>query len=81
MNKNWVSRIMLFLSAILAVIAIAAWTFPSFHASEKPGALFVFGHWWDIPWQVGLPAAIAALATAVTGAAIGWRSRRSTATA
>jgi|GEM_PF-6407060 len=72
---------MLFLSAILAVIAIAAWTFPSVHASEKPGALFAFGHWWDISWQVGLPAAIAALATAVTGAAIGWPSRRSTAAA
>jgi hypothetical protein len=44
--------------------------------SEKPFQLYRFGHWFDVPWEVGLPLAIAGGVMLAVGLRRAFRSRR-----
>ncbi len=39
---------------LLVLAGIACFVVP-FGTTEKPGAVYVWGHWLDAPWEVGLP--------------------------
>lgn len=42
------------LAGLLVFAGIACFVLP-LGTSEKPGAVYVWGHWLDVPWEVGLP--------------------------
>lgn len=44
----------------LALMCVAGATFAycQFDASEKPGVVYILGHWCDLVWEVAAPAAV-----------------------
>lgn len=67
-RKTATVRIVLVLTGVvLGCMALAAYVFPYLHHSEKPGSVFLLGHWFDLPWQLGAPLLIAALASVLLG--------------
>ncbi len=41
--------------SIFAVVGLAFCALPTLQGGEKSNALFVFGHWFDCIWELGLP--------------------------
>lgn len=47
-------RVALALAIVLLLCGAVCFLAP-FGTSEKPGAVYVYGHWVDVPWEIGFP--------------------------
>ena len=73
----WVQKLLFTAGIIFTGLSLVWCAAPLLQNSEKPNAIFMFGHWFDGPWELGFPSLVIGGLLVSAGTLMRRRFRRS----